>query len=124
MKFIHGIIENIPTNFKPIIDKALKVAFESWVDEKGTEKHPNVWYRRKSNLTIDEAYNIIKDNKPHWGIHFRNEAYLINGGEDYWEFGGCNIREGNYGSVFIWIKVSVENAEKIFEEFNLIKKFY
>lgn len=124
MSYTHGIIENKPTNFKPILDRALELSFESWVDEKGTEKHPDVWKRNRSNLSIDEAYNIIKDNKPLWGIHFRNEGYIIEGGEDYWEFGGTNIKDFNNGMYYVWIKVSLNNADTIFEEFKLIKKFY
>lgn len=51
MKFQHGIIENIPTNFKPILDRALELSFESWVDEKGTKKFPSAWRRNKKMLT-------------------------------------------------------------------------
>jgi hypothetical protein len=44
--------------------------------------------------------------------------------EDYWDFGGCNIGENNYGDVYLWIKVKVEDALKIIKKYNLIQKQY
>ena len=120
----HAIITNVPKNPKELYDYALLKSFDSWVDEKGTKKHPSVWQRQRSGLTYEEAFNKIQPYKPHWVISFRNESYLIRNGEDYWEFGGCNIGRNDYGEVFIWIKVNIEEAEKIFEKFNLEIKWY
>lgn len=109
----------MPANPKEIMDYALNKSFDFWVDEKGTNKHPSVWTREPSDLSYEEAYKIIQANKPHWVIIFRNESYLMKNGLDYWEFVGCNIGSNDYGEVFIWIKVTIEEAEKIFEIFNL-----
>ena len=101
------------------MDYALSKSFDYWVDEKGTKENPSVWTREASNLSYAEAYQIIQANNPHWVISFRNESYLMKNGLDHWEFGGCNIGNNDYGDVFIWIKVIPEEAEKIFEMFNL-----
>lgn len=120
----HAKIKNLPKNPKEIFDEALKVCFGYWVDEKGTADHPSVWQREPSKLSYEEAYNIIEKAKPLWGIVFRNLSYLSLKEPDYWEFGGCNIAENDYGEVFIWIQVSLEEAEKIFEKYNLeIERF-
>jgi hypothetical protein len=115
----HAIIKNIPENPKEILDYALSKSFDFWVDEKGTEKHPSVSTREPSDLSYAEAYQIIQANKPHWVFSFRNESYITKNGEDYWEFGGCNIGRNDYGEVFIWIKVTIPEAYEIFEKFNL-----
>ena len=114
----HANIKNLPSNPKEIFDYALSKSFDFWVDEKGTAKHPSVWRRQPSDLNYEEAYNIIESNKPHWVVSFRNASY-VSREDDYWEFGGCNIGENAYGEVFIWIKVTIEEALKIFEKFNL-----
>ena len=114
----HANIKNLPSNPKEIFDYALSKSFDFWVDEKGTAKHPSVWRRQPSDLNYEEAYNIIESNKPHWVVSFRNASY-VSREDDYWEFGGCNIGENSYGEVFIWIKVTIEEALKIFEKFNL-----
>lgn len=118
----HAVIDNIPNNPKEIMDYALSKLFDNWVDEKGTEKNPKIHQRKPSDLTYEEAFKIIQDNKPYWTISFRNNAYFKQ--EDYWEFGGCNIGDNDYGEVFIWICVNIKEAEKIFKKFNLIKKEY
>lgn len=119
----HAIINNIPFNPKEIYDYALSKSYNSWVDEKSTKDNPGVAFRRPSKLTYEEAYQIIQSNKPHWVISFRNQSSLFNE-EDYWEFGGCNIANNDYGEVFIWIQVKVDIAEKIFEKFKLEIKWY
>jgi hypothetical protein len=116
---IYSRVVNLPNNPKEIFDYALSKSFDFWVDEKGTEKHPDVWRRQPSDLSYEEAFKIIQANKPHWVISFRNESYLMKDGLDYWEFGGCNIGSNDYGEVFIWIKVKPEEALKIFEKFDL-----
>jgi hypothetical protein len=120
----HSVITNIPQNPKEIMDEALKISFNNWIDEKGTKDNPGVWKREFSKLTYEEAYDIIQNNKPHWGICFRNMSYISSKEEDYWEFGGCNIGKNDYGEVFIWIKVKVEDALKIIKKYNLIQKEY
>lgn len=113
----HKIITNIPNNPKEIMDYALSKSYHSWIDEKGTKDNPASWVRSASKRTYEEAYNIIQNNKPHWVISYRNNSYF--GDKDYWEFGGSNIRDGDYGEVFIWICVDVAIAEEIFKKFNL-----
>ena len=114
----HKNIDNIPNNPKEIMDYALSKSYHSWIDEKGTKDNPASWVRSASKRTYEEAYNIIQNNKPHWVISYRNNSYF-GGDKDYWEFGGSNIRDGDYGEVFIWICVDVAIAEEIFKKFNL-----
>jgi hypothetical protein len=120
----YSVITNIPKNPKEIMDEALEVSFDFWVDEKGTKDHPGVWRRERSKLNYEEAYNIIQNSKPHWVICFRNMSFISTVEEDYWDFGGCNIGENNYGDVYLWIKVKVEDALKIIKKYNLIQKQY
>jgi hypothetical protein len=120
----HGKIKNLPADIKPILDDALKVSFNYWVDEKGTKEHPSVWRRELSNLSYEEAYNIVSKNKPLWHIVFRNMKYLSKSEDDFWDFGGCNIGSNDYGEVFIWIQVSVEEAEKLFQKYNLEVEYF
>ena len=117
------IIENIPKNPKKILDYAKSKCFDFLVDEKDTKDNPS-FARGKSKLSYEEAFEHIQANKPHWVFSFRNISYLSATEEDFWEFGGCNIASNDYGSVFIWIKVHVEEAEKIIKKFKLIKKHY
>lgn len=120
----HAIITNIPDNPKELYDYALSKSYEHWIDEKGTIKNPGIWQRKDSDLNYEEAFALIQPYKPHWVISFRNISYLSKNEVDYWEFGGCNIGQNGYGEVFIWIKVSLEEAEKIFEKFNLEINWY
>jgi hypothetical protein len=121
----HGRITNIPRDPKSILDDALKVSFDHWVDEKGTKSNPSVFRREKSNLTIQEAFDLIFPNRPHWVILYRDVEDITDGFEkNYWEFGGSNLGESNYGTVFIWIKVSPEEAQKIFDKYNLKIEWY
>ena len=108
-----------PEKIKEILKEALSKSFHHWIDEKATKDHPGYATRQPSKLSFDEAFEIIKDNKPHWTIYFRNVSEITMNEEDYWEFGGCNISSGEYGYVFIWIQVSVNNAKEIFSKFEL-----
>lgn len=110
---------NFPPNPKEIMDEALSKSFNWWVDEKGTKDHPSVWRRQPSKLSYEEAYKIILNSKPLWGIHFRNISSISNMEDDYWEFGGCNLRNNDYGEVYIWIQVSVEEGNKIINKYKL-----
>ena len=112
-------IENIPVNPKVILDYAKSKSFNFWIDEKGTEKYPDIWTRKESDLSFDEAFEIIQNNKPLWVFSFRNMSYLTIKENDYWEFGGCNLANNDYGEVFIWIQVDVDIAHEIFHKFNL-----
>lgn len=116
----YRIIENVPKNPRKIYDYALKKSYHNWIDEKGTEKHPDIWQREPSDLSFDDAFKIIQSSKPHWVISYRDHHHLTGGREDsYWEFGGCNIANNEYGEVFIWIYVTIEESEKIFKKFKL-----
>jgi hypothetical protein len=114
----HGRVINMPKNPKEILDDALAVSFNNWIDEKGTVDNPGEWQRRPSKLTYEEAFKIIQANKPHWVILFRNVSH-ISKDEDYWEFAGCNIGRNSYGEVFIWIQVEPTIAEEIISRHNL-----
>jgi hypothetical protein len=120
----HAIIENLPANPREIYDYAKSKCYHSWVDEKSTEKNPGVSTRCASDLTYEDAFDIIQRNKPHWVISLRNISYLSTSEKDYWEFGGCNIASNNYGEVFIWIQVDVDVAHEIFEKFGLVINEY
>jgi len=115
----HARVINLPQNPKAIFDEAMAKSFDFWVDEKGTLNNPGLIQRRPSKLTYEEAFKLIQENQPHWIISFRNNSYLSIHEADYWEFGGCNINSTNYGEVFIWIKVKPNDAEEIFNTFNL-----
>jgi len=115
----HANIKNLPSNPKEIFDYALSKSYDSWVDEKSTADNPGYATRKLSKLTYEEAFKIIQANKPHWVVSFRNIYHISTTEDDYWEFGGCNIKANDYGEVFIWIKVTIEEALKIFEKFNL-----
>ncbi len=114
----HAIIKNIPKNPNKLFKEAISKSFNWWIDEKGTKDNPGIWRRQPSNLSYDEAFKIIQNNKPHWVISFRNQSAIFNE-EDYWEFGGCNIASNDYGEVFIWIQVKVEIAEEIIKKYKL-----
>lgn len=120
----HAIIENIPVNPREIYDYAKSKCYHFWIDEKSTKKNPGVSTRCPSDLTYDEAFDIIQKNHPHWVISFRNISYLSSTEKDYWEFGGCNIAANEYGEVFIWIQVDVNVAHEIFEKFGLVINKY
>lgn len=121
----HAIVTNIPENPLEILEEALKVSFRDWIDEKGSKKHPSVWKRQKSDLTFKQAFDIIQNSKPHWVFSFRNMSTLTSGLEkDYWDFGGTNIGNNDYGEVYIWIHLTVEEAEKIFKKHKLKIKWY
>ena len=120
----HAIVTNLPQNPKEIYDYALSKSFQMFVDEKGTEKHPGHMKRERSDLSYEQAFEIIQNNKPHWVVSFRNQSFITLDGEDYWEFGGCNIKDSDYGEVFIWIKVNPLEAQKIFTIFGVEVKEY
>jgi len=121
----HARIKNISKDtFKEILEEAIKVSFNFHIDEKGTEKNPNWITRSKSDLTFEQAWDLIKDYSPHNVIIFRNESYINNNLNDYWEFGSCNIASNGYGEVFIFIDVSPKEAEKIFQKYDLEVEFY
>jgi hypothetical protein len=120
----HARIINIPKNPKSILDDALAVSFDFWVDEKGTVDHPGISQRRPSKLNYEEAFKIIQKNKPHWVISFRNIEFISLTEKDYWEFGGCNISSNDYGEVFIWIQVEPTLAEEIFKKHGLTIEHY
>lgn len=106
---------------KEIYDYALSKSYDHWIDEKGTPDNPG-FARGPSKLTYEEAFSYISENLPHWVISFRNNSYFNE--IDYWEFAGCDIAAKDCGSFFIWIKVIPEEAEKIFQKFNLKKEYY
>ena len=118
----HSWIINIPKKPKKIYDYALEKSYHHWVDEKSTEDNPSYSQRKLSKLTYKKAFRLINNNKPHWVISFRDNSNF--GEKDYWEFGGCNISETNYGDVFLWILVDVDVGEEIIKKFKLIKNFY
>lgn len=114
----HARIINIPKNPNKLFKEAITKSFNWWVDEKGTEDNPNVWRRNPSKLTYDEAFEIINNSKPHWVISFRNHSALFNE-DDYWEFGGCSIGNNDYGEVFIWIQLKIDEAEELIKKYKL-----
>jgi len=124
MAYKHGMIANLPADPREIFDFARTLAFHTRVDEKGTQKNPGIWMKQLSDLSYEEAFEIIQENHPSWSIHFRNISELVKGEEDYWDFGGCNLSSNSYGEVFLWIYLRVEDAEEVFRRFNLEKKYY
>ena len=84
----HCVIDNIPKDPREIMDYALSKSYDFWVDEKATKKHPSYSQRKRSDLTFEQAYEIILNNKPQWTMYFRNISYVSKKEKDYWEFGG------------------------------------
>lgn len=123
MKHKHGIIKNLPKNPKEIYDRALEKCYKHWVDEKYSTKNPG-YARVLSEVGYEEAFELIENFHPHWVISFRNESYISEDYKDHWEFGGCNIQNSDKGTLFIWILVDVDVAERIFEEFDLEINWY
>jgi len=120
----HAIINNLPDNPREIMDYAKERCYKFWIDEKGTKKHPDIAVRASSDLSYEEAFDIVQNNRSHWVVSFRNMTYFNANEKDYWEFGGCNIAPNDYGEVFIWICVDVDVAEAIFEKFGLVVDKY
>lgn len=114
----------LPQDPKYILLEAIDLSFDFWIDEKGTIDNPSVGQRRPSKLTFDEAYELINNHKPHWLASFRNLSYISNNIQDHWWIGGCNIGANGYGEVFIWIHVSIEDAESLFKKWNLEIEWY
>lgn len=115
----------MPKDPRKLFDRALEVSFSNWIDEKGSEKHPSHWQRQRSDLSYDEAWKLIVGYKPHVVCMLRDMEYITNGLDpSYWEFGACNIASNGYGCVFIYINVSLEEADKLFNEFELEVQIY
>jgi hypothetical protein len=113
---------------KQIFDRALEKSFNFHIDDKGTENNPSLTQRKRSLLTYEEAWELIKNAKPHNVCRFRDMTYITNGNEpDYYDFGSSSIGRihgQNEATYFIFIQVYVEQAEQIFKEFNLIQEWY
>jgi hypothetical protein len=123
LKYRHGR-SPLPKDPKDLLLEAISISIDWWIDEKGTIDNPGIFQRRPSKLTFDEAYELINNYKPHWLASFRNESYVVKGGEDYWDIGGCNIASNGYGEVFIWIKVLPNEAEELFKKWNMKIDWY
>ena len=108
---------NSRKDIKEILDYAKSLTTHFWVDEKGSKKHPDIQQRHTSELTIDEAYNLMKDTQCLWAAHFRDMKGNMD--DDYWDFGGTTIERIEYGELFIWIQLSKEEANKVIKKFNL-----
>ena len=122
---IHARATNIPKDPKHIWLEAISMESQLSIDEKGTIDHPGVWIRKPSKLDFEEAFSIIQRSKPHWVMIFRNESYLTNDpNSDYWDFGGCNLGNNDYGEVFIFIKVDPKNAQILFEKYNIKIEYF
>lgn len=117
---MYAKINNTPKdNIKEIFDCALLKSYNYHVDEFGTKDNPNIWTRKQSKLSYEEAFEIIKNNEPYSVISYRNESYLSNQLNDFWEFCISNNKHGEYGTLFIWISVNVKESLEIFEKFKL-----
>lgn len=108
----------LPENPRAILEEALSKSIRINIDEKSSNDNPSVATRASSKLTFEEAYKIINENKPHWLASFRDESYWNR--ESYWDFGGCNIASNDYGEVFIFIHVKLNDGLEILEKYNLI----
>lgn len=121
----HSRITNIPKSPLEIFLEAKNVSFDCHIDETGSEDNPSSWIRKRSKLTFEEAYELIHPYKPNWVILYRDLEYITRGREkSYWEFGGCNISDNGYGTVFMFISVEIEKAEEIFKKYNLEIDWY
>ena len=119
---IHIIIDNLPKDVKSIFNLAKEKSFEIRIEEKSSKNNPSYIKRASSTLFYQEAFEIINTSKPHWTVLFRNNSYF--GEKDFWEFSGCTIANNEYGEVFIFILVDLDQAEEIFNIFGLHKHRY
>jgi hypothetical protein len=124
IKMKHARVINMPKNPYDLFKEAIELGSEYHIDEKGTKDHPSIAQRQPSKLLFDEAFEIIKNAKPHWVCIFRNISYLSDKEDDYWDLGGCTIAENDYGDVFIFIIVKPDVAEKLFEKYKLEVEWY
>ena len=121
----HAKVSNIPNSPLEILLEAKNVSFNYFIDEMGSKDNPSSWIRKSSKLTFEEAYELINPYKPHWVILYRDYEPLTEGGrESYWEFGGCNIGDNGYGTVYLFISVDIEKAEEIFKKYDLKINWY
>ena len=109
---INKRVTNLPKDIKPILDKAAEKAYNVHVDIKPIGKVR----RERSDLTYTEAWELIKDSKPHNTIYWR--GYW----DEYWEFGSCNI-SGEMG-YYIYILLKDKEAHEVFQEFGLEYEIY
>jgi hypothetical protein len=114
----------LPENPKDLLLDAIDLSFDFWIDEKGTVDNPGIAQRKPSKLTFDEAYELINNHKPHWLASYRNLSYISDNMQDHWDIGGCNIGSNGYGEVFIWIHISIDDAESLFKKWNLEVEWY
>jgi len=114
----------LPPNPRELLKEAISLSFDWWIDEKGTLKNPGWAQRKPSDLSFEEAYQIINTQKPLWIASFRNHSALYEGEKDYWDIGGCNIQSEESGEVFLWIYVLPEEAEKLFQRWGIEVQWY
>lgn len=106
---------HIKDNQKEVFDYAIKKAFTHRVDELGTKNNPNFVQRKRSQLSYEEALDLILNADPHCTYYLRT----MEPDWPYYEFGVNNTNTKEFGSVFIWIECSIEEGLKIIEKFNL-----
>lgn len=109
-------VTNLPTDIKPILDRAAEKAYDVHVDEKGTTDNPGLIRRCRSKLNYHQVWDIIKDRNPHNTVYWRGMW------DEHWEFGSGNISGG--GSYYIYILLRDKEAHEIFEEFGLTYEIY
>lgn len=109
-------ITNIPKDYTDIFIEAYENSYSCQIDELFSQKYPNSVYRNRSDLSFNQAFDIIKNNSPHKTIILRN----VMDDDVYWEFGISSLStDSEYGIVYIFINVKIDNAEKIFKKYNL-----
>ena len=98
---------------KKLYEEALLSSFEFWVDELDVSKS----FRRQR---IDDSFslvlhNCLNDKSTHWVILFRDK--VVSDDVEHYEFGASTMTEKP--TQFLWIKVSVEDAERLFKRYKL-----
>ena len=115
MGLIHKRIDNIPIEDKNLLRSIYMDVLEKSYESRVDEKNENSWSRQASYKSTLEALEICLNNKANWTMIYRDMTFIKE--ESYWDLGACTM--GLKCDVFLWAKVTDENAKLIFEKYNL-----
>lgn len=100
-------------NISAIFAEAMLLANYIYVDELDCAKS---FARQQTDKTIEEVFEIALNNKSTlWNFIYR--PHLFNGENPYFDIGCSTI--GLKPDYFLWIRLSVENGEKLIKKYKL-----
>ena len=104
----------LPTSklkMKKIIEEAISLASNVYTDELDCSKS---WSRQKTNKTVEEVFKLGLSNKETFWNFFLRDA--VGNRESYADV-GCRVC--GLVDYFLWITLSIDNAEKLIKKYNL-----